>query len=78
MKLLIVPTEFSAVSDNATKYALDMALALKAKIMLVNMYQIPISFSEVPLVTVSLDQIKKISDEKLTELKNNLNKNIKS
>jgi len=72
MKLLIVPTDFSAVSDNATKYALDMALALNAKIMLVNMYQIPISFSEVPLVTISLDQIKKISDENLTELRNNL------
>jgi nucleotide-binding universal stress UspA family protein len=72
MKLLIVPTDFSPISDNATKYAMDMALALGAKIMLVNMYQIPISFSEVPLVTISLDQIRKISEEKLTELKNNL------
>jgi len=45
---------------------MDMALALGAKIMLVNMYQIPISFSEVPLVTISLDQIRKISYDKLS------------
>lgn len=72
MKPLIVNTDFSPISDNATKYAMEMALALDAKIMLVNMYQIPISFSEVPLVTISLDQIKKISEDKLAELKRNL------
>ena len=72
MKLLLVPTDFSPISDNATKFAMDMAKAMGAKIMLVNMYQIPISFSEVPLVTISLDQLKKISEDKLTELKENI------
>jgi nucleotide-binding universal stress UspA family protein len=72
MKLLIVPTDFSTISDNATKYAMDMALALGARIMLLNVYQIPISFSEVPLVTISLDQLKYISENKLNELKDNL------
>jgi nucleotide-binding universal stress UspA family protein len=72
MKLLLVPTDFSPISDNATKFAMNMAKAMGAKIMLVNMYQIPISFSEVPLVTISLDQLKKISEDKLTELKENI------
>ncbi len=72
MKLLLVPTDFSPISDNATKFAMDMAKAMGAKIMLVNMYQIPISFSEVPLVTISIDQLKKISEDKLTELKENI------
>lgn len=72
MKLLLVPTDFSPISDNATKFAMDMAKAMGAKIMLVNMYQIPISFSEVPLVTISLDQLKKISEDKLSELKENI------
>ena len=40
--------------------------------MLVNVYQLPISFSEVPLVTISLDQIREISEDKLAELKKNL------
>jgi nucleotide-binding universal stress UspA family protein len=41
-------------------------------LMLVNVYQLPISFSEVPLVTISLDEIRKISEDKLTELKQNI------
>ena len=55
MKLLLVPTDFSPMADNAMKYAMDMAKSTNANLMLVNMYQIPISFSEVPLVTISLD-----------------------
>ena len=74
MKLLLVPTDFSPISDNATKFAIDMAKAIGGKIMLVNMYQIPISFSEVPLVTISLDQLKKISENKLTEVKENIDR----
>jgi nucleotide-binding universal stress UspA family protein len=74
MKLLLVPTDFSPISDNATKFAMDMAKAMGSKIMLVNMYQIPISFSEVPLVTISLDQLKKISEDKLRELKENIDR----
>lgn len=72
MKLILVPTDFSAISDNAVKYAADMAMAMGNNLMLLNVYQLPISFSEVPLVTISLDEIKKISEGKLTELKQNL------
>ena len=69
MKLLIVPTDFSPVADNALKYAMDMALAMNTNIMLVNVYQLPISYSEVPLVTISLDELRKISENKLAELR---------
>lgn len=72
MKLLLVPTDFSPVADNALKYAMDMAMAMDASLMLVNVYQLPISFSEVPLVTISLDELKKISEDKLQELKQNI------
>ena len=72
MKLIIAPTDFSALSDNAIKYATDMATSMGMNLMLVNIYQLPISFSEVPLVTISLDQIREISENKLAELKENL------
>ena len=72
MKLIIAPTDFSPISDNAIKYATDMATTMGSSLMLVNVYQLPISFSEVPLVTISLDEIRKISEEKLQELKKNL------
>ncbi len=74
MKLILVPTDFSPTSDNAIKYGMDMALAMGAKLMLVNIYEIPISFSEVPLVTISVEQLKKMSEEKLNELKHNIDK----
>ncbi len=72
MKLIITPTDFSALSDNAIKYATDMATTMGMNLMLVNVYQLPISFSEVPLVTISLDQIREISENKLAEIKENL------
>jgi len=72
MKLIIAPTDFSAISDNAIRYATDMAVAMGTNLMLVNVYQLPISFSEVPLVTISMDEIRKISEEKLAELKQNI------
>lgn len=72
MKLLLVPTDFSPIADNAMKYAMDMAKATNSNLMLVNMYQIPISFSEVPLVTISLDELRKISQNRLASVKHNI------
>ena len=74
MKLILIPTDFSPISDNAVKYGMDMALAMGAKLMLVNIFEIPISFSEVPLVTISVEQLQKLSEEKLGELKHNIDK----
>lgn len=72
MKLIIVPTDFSPVADNAIKYAVDMAEAINAKIMLLNAYQIPISYTEVPLASMSLDQLQELSHEKLKETKKHI------
>lgn len=72
MKLIIAPTDFSPMADNAVKYSIDMAKAMGANLMLVNVYQLPISYSEVPLINISLDELRKISEEKLEELKRNI------
>ena len=69
MKTIIVPTDFSPVSTNAMNYAVDMALAVDASIMLFNVYQIPVSMTDVPLVMVSVEELNKQADEKLAELK---------
>ena len=72
MKTLIVPTDFSPVSINAMNYAADMALSIDASLLLLNVYQIPVTFTEVPVVNISLEEIKKISEEKVAELKKGL------
>jgi nucleotide-binding universal stress UspA family protein len=75
MKTLVVPTDFSSVSVNALNYAVDMAQAINAGIVLLHVYNIPVSFTDglvAPISTVSLEEIKRTSEERLEEIKKNL------
>lgn len=72
MKTIIVPTDFSPVATNAMNYAADMAQAINASITLLHVYQVPVSMTEVPVVMVSVDELKKGSEDKLNELKSGL------
>jgi|CXWL01.1.fsa_nt_gi nucleotide-binding universal stress UspA family protein len=69
MKTIIVPTDFSPVSINAMNFGVDMAVAIDASILLLNVYNIPVSYSEVPVVLISVDDLKKSSEAQLTALK---------
>ena len=69
MKTIIIPVDFSPVSTNAMNYAVDLALSIKASITLLHVYQIPVSMTDIPLVMVSVDELKKGADEKIAELK---------
>ena len=73
MKTIIVPTDFSPVATNAMNFAVDMALNINASLLLLHVYQIPISISDVPVVLVSADELKKSSEENLENLKESLN-----
>jgi nucleotide-binding universal stress UspA family protein len=72
MKLIVVPTDFSPLANNALKYGMDLAIAMGSSLMIIHVYQIPISYSEVPLITISMEEIKKASEEQLAELKHNI------
>ncbi|MFM1794284.1 MAG: hypothetical protein RL642_669 [Bacteroidota bacterium] len=72
MKLIVVPTDFSPLADNALKYGIDLATAMGSSLMIVHVYQMPISYSEVSLITVSLEEIKQASEDRLAELKHNI------
>lgn len=50
MKTILVATDFSPAAMNAANYAADMALAINAEIHLFHVYQIPISYSEIPVI----------------------------
>ncbi|HPG10931.1 MAG TPA: universal stress protein [Chitinophagaceae bacterium] len=69
MKTIIVPTDFSPVATNALHYAIDMAKSIKASLMLLHVYNIPVSYTDVPVVLVSVEEMKKTADEKINELK---------
>jgi len=72
MKIIIVPTDFSAVSINALHYALNMAKEIGASVTLFHAYQIPVSFSEVPVVTITMEEMQSQTDKKMNELKNSV------
>ena len=50
MKTILVATDFSPAALNATNYAADMALAINAEMILFHAYQIPVSYSEMPVI----------------------------
>ncbi len=68
MKTLIVPTDFSSASVNALNYALALAKEINARIILFHAYQIPVTFSEVPVVTISLEELQRETDAKMEQL----------
>jgi nucleotide-binding universal stress UspA family protein len=65
MKTILIPTDFSPVAANAMQYGIDLAKSIKASILLLHVYNIPISYSDVPVALVSVEELKKEAEEKL-------------
>jgi len=69
MKTIIVPTDFSPVAENAMWFATDMARHINASILLLHVYQVPVTVSEVPMVMINADELKAETEQNLQELK---------
>ena len=71
MKTIIVPTDFSPAAINAMHYALYMAQVINAGIVLLHVYQLPVSYnnSDIPLPLVDIGELERINVERLQELK---------
>jgi len=74
MKTLIVPTDFSAVSDNAMEYAVGLAKQTGSSLLLFHAYQVPVSVTDVPIVLVSVEELQKNAETKMAEVKKSLEK----
>ncbi|MFI5133595.1 MAG: universal stress protein [Chitinophagales bacterium] len=72
MKTIIIPTDFSPIANNAMNYGVDMAKAVNASIVLLHVYQVPVSMTDVPVVIVSVEELKKDAEEKLASVKSAL------
>jgi nucleotide-binding universal stress UspA family protein len=55
MKTILIATDFSPAAINAANYAAEMALALKGNLVVLNVYQIPVTYLEVPVVIGEAD-----------------------
>lgn len=67
MKTILVPTDFSAVAQNAIDYAVEMAKVSKAKLILFHVYHVPVVPSEIP-VALPMDEVEKESMKKLKKI----------
>jgi nucleotide-binding universal stress UspA family protein len=72
MKTIIVPTDFSAVSNNAMSYAFGLAKETGSSILLFHAYQVPVSMTDVPIVLISVEDLQKNADNKMNDLKRTL------
>jgi nucleotide-binding universal stress UspA family protein len=72
MKTIIVPTDFSPIATNAVNFATKMAESINASLLLLNVYNIPVSYSEVPVVLISVEEMKKGSENQLAKLKEHI------
>lgn len=70
-KIILATTDFSAAAENAVNYAADMALAINAEIFLLHIYQLPVSYSEVP-VPIDVDDICEDYEKEIKNLKQKL------
>ncbi|HTI10521.1 MAG TPA: universal stress protein [Puia sp.] len=68
MKPIVVPVNFSANSNNAARYAADMALAIKAELHLIHFVQIPVSTAEFPINDYIFEEMQKNGAEGLNQL----------
>lgn len=72
MKTIIIPTDFSAIATNAMNYGVELAKTINANILLLHVYQIPVSVSDVPVVIVSAEDLKKDAEKNLASVKEEL------
>ena len=72
MKKIIVATDFSPSAMNAVNYAVDMASSIQADLILLHVYQVPVSYAEIP-VAVNLDDIQRNVEDELNKIREEIN-----
>lgn len=72
MKTIIIPTDFSSIATNALNYGINMAMAIRANVLLLHVYQIPVAVADVPVVMASTEELKKNAEEKLAAEEENI------
>jgi len=68
MNTIILATDFSAAASNAANYAADMAVAINADILLLNIAPLPVMYSDVPPITAP-QQMEESAEDALSAIK---------
>jgi len=68
MKTILAPTDFSTSSINAVNYAADLALSIKAKLVLFHAIPFPIAVSEISVPGDFIDDMMEVGQRDMDEL----------
>lgn len=71
MKTIIVSTDFSAAARNAGEYAADMAKAIHAELLLFTVFELPVTYYEVPVAMTTVEMTE-VEEKNIVALKNDL------
>jgi nucleotide-binding universal stress UspA family protein len=55
MKKLLIPVDFSSCSENALKYAMELSQNIEAELFLLHVFHIPVPVTDVPYISISLE-----------------------
>lgn len=69
MKTIIVCTDFSAAAEYAALYAVQLAKQMEASLLLVHVYQMPVTMTDFPVLMISAEDLKKNADAGLSGVK---------
>lgn len=69
MKAILAPTDFSSASFNAVNYAAHLAVELKCNLILLNVYQLPVIVSDVPVIVPTPVELQEDCLTRLEKLK---------
>src|SRR5215216_929012 len=75
MNTIIIPTDFSPGSENAMHYGAQLAQDLNASIVLVHIFQVPITMNDMPVMVFSADESKNNADTGLNRCREELQQN---
>jgi nucleotide-binding universal stress UspA family protein len=72
MKTIILPTDFSTLSDNSINYGVELAKLMKAKVVLFHVYHVPVVTTETPIVMPSLEELGEDCLKALRKIENHI------
>jgi nucleotide-binding universal stress UspA family protein len=68
MKTIIAPTDFTASSISAVNYAADLSVALNAKLILLNLVQVPMVAAEIPVAETVFEDMVSMAEKDLDNI----------
>jgi nucleotide-binding universal stress UspA family protein len=72
MRTIIAAIDFSPASRNAAHYAAQLALAMNTELLLINVVQVPVIITEIPVPASVFDEMVDDSGKELLQLKDEL------